>query len=129
MVNTHRQSIGRFGEAAAELHLIAAGATVLDRNWRCRIGEIDLIVQEDSWLVLVEVKSRLVSPQAEQLLFENVTRAKQRRLVGLSTIYSSVARSRGLKVSGVRIDVIGVLLEPAPLRVSKIVHLKGAIGR
>lgn len=129
MANTHKQQVGRIGEAAAEQHLVAQGLTILERNWRCRIGEIDLVALEHRGLVLVEVKTRILTPHAEQLLFENVTRAKQRRLVGLSTVYSSVARRRGLQIASIRIDVIGVLLNPAPLTVSKIVHLKGAIGR
>ena len=88
-----------------------------------------MVALQDRGIVFVEVKTRVVGRQAEKLLFENVTRAKQRRLVGLSTIYLSMIRRRGMQIASIRIDVVGVLVEVAPLTVSKIVHLKGAIGR
>ena len=120
---------GEAGEQLACQWLLEHGFSIVHRNWRHGRDELDVVAQEGRFLVVVEVKTRILTPHAEQLLFENVTRAKQRRLVGLSTVYSSVARRRGLQIASIRIDVIGVLLNPAPLTVSKIVHLKGAIGR
>lgn len=49
---------GRAGEARAERHLIASGYRVLDRNWRCPQGEIDLVAARGPALVIVEVKTR-----------------------------------------------------------------------
>jgi len=51
-------SIGRRGEDAALRHLESAGLTLLERNYRCRGGEIDLVMQEGGTLVLVEVRLR-----------------------------------------------------------------------
>jgi putative endonuclease len=51
-------SIGRRGEDAALRHLESAGLSLLERNYRCRGGEIDLVMQEGATLVLVEVRLR-----------------------------------------------------------------------
>jgi putative endonuclease len=50
--------IGRRGEDAALRHLESAGLRLLERNYRCRGGEIDLVMQEGAILVLVEVRLR-----------------------------------------------------------------------
>ena len=51
-------TIGRRGEDAALAHLESAGLTLLERNYRCRGGEIDLVMQEGATLVLIEVRLR-----------------------------------------------------------------------
>lgn len=51
-------SIGQRGEDAALRHLESAGLTLLERNYRCRGGEIDLVMQQGATLVLVEVRLR-----------------------------------------------------------------------
>jgi putative endonuclease len=51
-------SIGRRGEDAALRHLETAGLKLLERNYRCRGGEIDLVMQDGGTLVLVEVRLR-----------------------------------------------------------------------
>lgn len=64
-----RRHLGNTGETLAVQHLVAAGLTVLARNWRCEAGELDVIAQEiapnyvtgeaaATWLVLVEVRTR-----------------------------------------------------------------------
>src|SRR5829696_6815525 len=50
--------LGRFGEDLAVRHLEAAGLQVLDRNWRCAEGEIDIVAAEGDTLVVCEVKTR-----------------------------------------------------------------------
>jgi putative endonuclease len=51
-------TVGRRGEDAALAHLESAGLRLLERNYRCRSGEIDLVMQEGATLVLVEVRLR-----------------------------------------------------------------------
>src|SRR5665213_2169327 len=53
-----RLALGRYGEAFAADYLISAGMTVLDRNWRCRDGEVDIVAVEGDVLVICEVKTR-----------------------------------------------------------------------
>ena len=56
--------VGRRGEDAALRHLESAGLTLLERNYRCRGGEIDLVMQEGATLVLVEVRLRSIRPNS-----------------------------------------------------------------
>lgn len=71
-------SIGRRGEDAALRHLETAGLKLLERNYRCRGGEIDLVMQEGETLVLVEV--RLRSSDEFGGAAASVGRGKQRRV-------------------------------------------------
>lgn len=50
--------IGRRGENAATNYLITAGYEILERNWRCRVGEADIICRDGDTIVFVEVKTR-----------------------------------------------------------------------
>ncbi|WP_250285139.1 MULTISPECIES: YraN family protein [unclassified Frankia] len=50
--------LGRFGEDTAARHLSQCGMEILDRNWRCSAGEIDIVAQDGSCLVFCEVKTR-----------------------------------------------------------------------
>jgi putative endonuclease len=53
-----KDAVGRFGEQLAVEALVADGLTVLERNWRCSDGELDIVATEGSTLVFVEVKTR-----------------------------------------------------------------------
>src|SRR5512134_2500280 len=53
-----RQRLGRWGENLAAVHLQAGGLTIVERNWRCAGGEIDLVVRDGETVVFVEVKTR-----------------------------------------------------------------------
>ena len=55
---THHQALGRYGEVLAARHLVERGMVVLDRNWRCPLGEIDLVLRDGDTLVVCEVKTR-----------------------------------------------------------------------
>lgn len=51
-------ALGAFGEDVAARHLAADGAEILDRNWRCRHGELDIVARDGDVLVFCEVKTR-----------------------------------------------------------------------
>ncbi|MBC3540581.1 YraN family protein [Rufibacter sediminis] len=54
----HNTTLGKLGEQAAEAHLIAHGYQILERNYRYRRAEVDLIVLKETTLVFIEVKTR-----------------------------------------------------------------------
>ena len=73
-----RRRLGVAGETAVARHYLDAGYVVLDRNWRCRDGELDLVLAIGDTVVFCEVKTR--SSSAFGAPFEAVTVTKQRRL-------------------------------------------------
>ena len=76
-LETPRQALGRRGEAVAERFFLARGFEVVARNWRCRAGELDLVVQREGRLHFIEVKARFSSRQHP---FEAITPEKRERL-------------------------------------------------
>lgn len=78
---------GGWGEQAAADYLTARGYTIVARNYRTRWGEIDLIVQDDRYLVFVEVKTRKSSTFAAAR--EAVGAAKQHRMLETAQIWLS----------------------------------------
>jgi putative endonuclease len=80
-----RRTLGKLGEAAALAYLQAQGYTLLQRNWRCRYGELDLVMQQASEVVFVEVRTRR-SPTTSAPE-ESLTATKQARLITLAQHY------------------------------------------
>jgi len=113
-----RHTLGELGEELATRYFRDRGATVLDRNWHCRQGEIDLVVQEpDGVLVGVEVKARRGLGFGEPV--EAVTPRKLRRLRRLLASWRSA--HPGVEVSDLRLDVVGVLIRPdEPVRLRHV---------
>ena len=111
-----RQVLGREGEAAAEDALRDAGLRILERRFRVRQGEIDLVAMDGDVLVFVEVKTRrglgYGSPS------EAVISGKQKRLARVALAY--LAR-HGMLERRCRFDVVEVLYEgPGHSRVRHI---------
>jgi putative endonuclease len=100
--------LGRLGEDLAASYLISRGWSILDRNWRSRSGEIDLIGVDDGVLVIVEVKTRRSTRYG--LPVEAITDVKARRLRILAG--SWLQTHQHPHVTGIRIDAIGVILDP-----------------
>jgi putative endonuclease len=98
-----RRSLGARGESAAAAWYEDHGYQVLARNWRCRQGEIDLIVGRDHLVAFCEVKTR--SSMAFGLPVEAVTREKRARLRRIATRWLEDASVRpGI----IRFDVASV---------------------
>ena len=76
--STSRARTGAEGEEAAAVHLRRLGWTILDRNWRARQLELDIVARERDTVVFVEVKTRAAS--GLQSPFEALTPAKKERL-------------------------------------------------
>jgi len=98
-----RRGTARRGEALAALWLRVKGYRIEARNWRCPLGEIDIVASRGDTLVFVEVKAR--TGQGAGSPEEAVTAAKQRRLVQLAQAY--LARRHG-EIPPCRFDVIAV---------------------
>jgi putative endonuclease len=82
---TAKQVEGQAGEDAALEHLRKSGLKLVERNFRCKAGEIDLIMQEGSTLVFVEVRKRS-NPRFGGAA-ASVTWQKQRRLIRAAQFY------------------------------------------
>ena len=119
-----RKQVGQRGERVACRYLKRRGFTHIVSNWRCRYGEIDLVMEKGSELVFVEVKTRIVGVEARELLFATVDRRKQLKLQLLAEVF--VRQSRCPELPRYRIDLIGVLLRPN-FRVQEVVHEIGAV--
>jgi putative endonuclease len=86
--------LGKSGEQAAAEYLESCGLRILDRNWRCAGGEIDIVAVERHVLVVCEVKA--------------VSRAKRARLRKLAVQWLN---AHGVRFDQVRIDVVGLVYE------------------
>jgi putative endonuclease len=118
-------AVGRFGENTAADFLRDAGLRVIERNWRCRQGEIDIVALDGQALVIVEVKTRTSSQFGSPA--EAVDHAKAARLRRLAIRWIETHRDDP-QIEGwvsVRIDVVAVTQEPGrPLAID---HLIGAV--
>jgi putative endonuclease len=102
-----RRALGVAGEAAVACWYESAGYTVLGRNWRCREGELDLVVTRGRTIVFCEVKTRRGA--AFGAPFEAVTVSKQRRLRTLALRWLAAHPDR--RAAELRFDVASVLAE------------------
>ena len=107
LTSTARQSsaLGTYGEAFAARYLTQQGMVLLDRNWRCELGELDLVLREGRVLVVCEVKTR--SSLAYGTPMEAVTEQKAARLRRLAARWLA---EHDVHPPEVRIDLVGVLV-------------------
>ncbi len=120
----NKKELGAHGEEIAVSYLQSRGYRILERNYRIRLGEIDIIAEHGEDLVFIEVKTRsdilFGSP------FDSVTLSKQRQLSKVALEYMS---KRGCHDRPARFDVIGIRLKgvnPAQLRAAKIELIQNA---
>jgi putative endonuclease len=116
-----RRALGAAGESFAAAYLIRRGYALLARNWRCALGEIDLIARDGETLVFVEVRTR------RSLAFggpeESLTRAKRARLVRLAYGFLS---QQPEPAGEWRIDLIAILIGPEGRpALNHLTHLAG----
>jgi putative endonuclease len=112
-----RGALGASGESAVAAWYESAGYRVVDRNWRCRDGEIDLVLGMRGGIVFCEVKTRRGDRFGEP--FEAVTLAKQRRLRRLAARWLSEHPGRR---GAVRFDVASVRAAPGVLPVIDVIE-------
>jgi putative endonuclease len=104
-IKNARQGLGRTGERLAAETLVAQGYTLLERNFRCCYGEIDLIAEKENDLVFVEVKTRRGCAYGRPE--EAVTIRKQRKIVQVAAYYLDL---HTCSERSWRIDVVAVQL-------------------
>ena len=131
MTNNNRQKLGAAGEALAVRHLQSAGLTILERNWRCAAGELDIIAQEEApdysaggtmtpWLVLVEVRTRRGAQYGTAL--QSITRRKAAKVLEVAAHYVQSVQWPGPW----RIDAVAVQMDSQG-RLLDIEHIRHAI--
>lgn len=98
--------LGRRGEDAAAGYLSGLGWTILDRNWRCPEGEIDIVAHDGRGPVVCEVKTRWSARYGDPL--EAITGAKAARLRRLAWRWAAV---RGFHDTPVRVDALGLVAD------------------
>jgi len=103
-----RKALGSRGEDLAVQYLKKKGFKVIERNYRCSVGEIDLIAREKNTLVFVEIKARSSSEYG--LPQEAVDRFKQKKMIEVARAYMA---ERHLKDDIIaRFDVVAIHLTP-----------------
>lgn len=113
----HNLALGAHGEELAAQYLRAAGMDIVEQNWRCRYGELDLIARDAEVTAFVEVKTR--SGLRFGIPAEAVTFTKQQRIRRLALLWLNEQQGPWRQI---RFDVVSVLVKPQSEPV--IEHLK-----
>ncbi len=100
-----RKQIGTYGEQAAATYLKQQGYEVVETNWHCARGELDIIAKHNGMLIFVEVKTR--RGDQTDVAFANVSTSKRQRLIASAHAY---LEQNDLDDAQWRIDVIAVAL-------------------
>jgi len=118
-----RIRVGKAGEIAARAYLEELGYTIVEVNYRCPIGEIDIVTRDRDTIVLVEVRTKTSrsygSPE------ESINAEKARRLRRLALYY--LQSKKQIETSS-RIDLMAVILSKETLEVRNIRHIKAILS-
>jgi len=103
----NKRQFGYKKETLAVNYLMSQGIKLLERNYHCRMGEIDLIVQDHDYLVFVEVRFRRSISHGSSV--ETVDKFKQARIIRCAQHYLS--KNRCAETYPCRFDVIGIKID------------------
>ncbi len=115
-----KDELGRYGEEVAARHLQAAGYAIVERNWRCGGGEIDLVARDGDVLVFVEVKTR--ASVRFGIPAEAVSPLKAQRIRGLAVRWLVARRP---EFTEIRFDVVSVVCRAAGAD-AEVEHIRNA---
>jgi putative endonuclease len=118
-----RHRLGRLGEQLATEHLIRRGFRIIERNYRTRWGELDIVAYDGDTLAFCEVKSRRLRP-GEGNAFEALRALKRSRVRKMAGSWL-IERTDRPHADVLRFDAIGVTFDPSG-RLVGIEHLEGA---
>ncbi|WP_410769271.1 YraN family protein [Fontibacillus sp. BL9] len=102
-----RKARGRWAEQLAEDYLKKQGYKIVERNWRCRTGELDLIAMQGNILVIVEVRSRSAQSAAFGTPAESITPRKIKQVRDTAAVY--LHRTSQIEAK-IRFDMIGIVM-------------------
>ena len=106
----NEKELGQQGERVAEDYLVRQGYRILERNYRCRHGEIDLIVEKKEKILFVEVKTRQSMESVSPL--ELISRTKQRHISKTAQYYIAVKKIRDKTADFALVSVLWTKGEP-----------------
>lgn len=118
-MTTQRRAVGAYGERFAARYLKDQGLILLDQNWRCPDGEVDLILRDGHDIVFCEVKTRRGDRYGSPA--EAIDRRKVRKLRGLAARWLAEA---GIRPRAIRFDVVEV--RPQPRGATRVEHIRSA---
>ncbi len=122
-MTSKRLQVGEVGEKAARNYLEQLGYRIIETNYRCKLGEIDIIARDLDTIVIVEVRTKtgkaFGSPE------ESITGAKAQKLHRLALFYLQSVYRR--EVSS-RIDLVAVMLDKDSHAVRSINHIRGILS-
>ncbi len=113
------QQLGFAAEEHAKDYLISQGLAWLESNYRCRVGEIDLIMRDKTHVVFIEVRARASNRYGSPL--ESITLGKRRKLLKTALLYLQTKKL--IDKYPCRFDVLSIEGEP-----NKIIWIKNAFG-
>src|SRR6201992_4023959 len=125
MGNDAENDMGRAGERLAAEHLLRLGYEIVERNYRTRWGELDIVAYDGDTLAFCEVKTRRLSSPGRNPL-ESVHARKRSRVRKMAGSWL-IERTDRPRAQTLRFDAIGVTLDAAGRLVS-LEHLEGAFG-
>ena len=120
MTNPKKQ-LGDYGETLAARYLENKGYIIIDVNWHCASGELDIIARQHDTIVFVEVKTQ--NARRSDNVLSNITPKKQERLI--KSVYEYLDQ-HGLEDAVWRIDAIAVRLQKG--KTAAIDHVEDALG-
>jgi putative endonuclease len=110
-LHSFNKDIGNYGESLAESYLISIGFIIIDKNFKCKQGEIDLVCRDRNYIVFVEVKSRYSSAFGTPA--DSVTYIKQKKIFKTAQFY---IMKYMLHNNNFRFDVVEVILNTSDNR-------------
>ncbi len=118
-----RLQVGEAGEKAARNYLEQLGYRIIETNYRCKLGEIDIIARDLDTIVIVEVRTKtgkvFGSPE------ESITGTKAQKLHRLALFYLQSAYRREVAS---RIDLVAVMLDKDSHAVKSLNHIRGILS-
>ena len=106
VIDADQNVVGRYGEDLAARYLTAEGFVILERNWRCELGEIDIVARDGDALVICEVKTRRGLNYGSPL--ESIT---YRKLTTLPELAGRWLQTHQLRPAAIRIDIVAIVFD------------------